>query len=141
MVGAVRWAAELLVTAVDAIAVMSQGARAGRGQQADEIENTLPSVPSAPAPSVPGVPSVSTSEGNVDTTPVAAPMMCHCDLPVNIWVVWKRSQVFGRTFVCCPRRHDGPQGSEQCEYFKFTDDIPPSMARNYGAYARARAAR
>ena len=72
----------------------------------------------------------------MDVAHVAAPMLCHCDLPVKVWVVCKRNQNFGRTFVCCPRSYD-----EQCEYFKFTDDIPPSMASNYGAYRRARAAR
>jgi hypothetical protein len=63
-------------------------------------------------------------------------MMCHCDLPVKIWVVCKGNRNFGRTFVRCPRSR-----GEQCEYFMFTDDIPAYMACNYRNYAHARAAR
>ena len=119
---ALLWAAETLVETVDVVADMvgyMQGAgtnNKGTKGWADMLQDEA--VPVA-----------------IDA-PTARPMTCNCGLPVKIWVVAKQSSNYGRTFVCCPKRHNGPDGSEQCQYFRFADELPMEAATNYPSFRR-----
>ena len=65
---------------------------------------------------------------------MARPMTCSCRLLVKIWVVAKQLSNYGCTFVCCPKRHNRPDGSEQCQYFRFADEVPVEAATNYPSF-------
>ena len=64
-------------------------------------------------------------------------MTCDCGLLVTVWMVSKQSRDYGRMFVCCPKRHKGPHGSEQCRYFRFADELPVEAASNYRSFRHA----
>ena len=124
---ALLWAAESLVETIDAVADMAGYTRAAHAQGASANDEG--------------------TEGRADmlqeeaapvaiATPTARPMTCSCGLPVKIWVVAKQSSNYGRTFVCCPKRHNGPDGSEQCQYFRFADELPVEAATNYPSFRR-----
>ena len=61
------------------------------------------------------------------SVPVAGPVLCHCDLPICVWVVYKGEpanigRVFSRCWQC--------QG-QQCSYFRWADHLNPNVALNY----------